>query len=74
MIVVCVGRVKLFHMLCIKGLTMYLIDATNEEIKTYALSKGYIFSDDDCQELINGAFEGETLREAIDDYLSAFER
>ena len=55
-------------------LTMYLIDATNEEIKTYALSKGYIFSDDDCQELINGAFEGETLREAIDDYLSAFER
>lgn len=53
---------------------MYLIDATNEEIKTYALSKGYIFNDDDCQELINGAFEGETLREAIDDYLSAFER
>lgn len=53
---------------------MYLIDATNEEIKTYALSKGYIFSDDDCQELINGAFEGETLREAINDYLSAFER
>ena len=74
MIVVCVGRVKLSHMLCIKGLTMYLIDATNEEIKTYALSKGYIFSDDDCQELINGAFEGETLREAINDYLSAFER
>jgi hypothetical protein len=53
---------------------MYLIDANNEEIKTYALSKGYIFSDADCQELINGSFEGETLKAAIDDYLSAFER
>jgi hypothetical protein len=53
---------------------MYLIDATNEQIKTYALSKGYIFTNADCEELKNNSFEGETLREAIEDYLSAFER
>ena len=53
---------------------MYLINATNEEIKTYALSKGYIFTNTDCEELKNDSFEGETLSEALEDYLSAFER
>lgn len=53
---------------------MYLIDATNEQIKAYALSKGYIFNDEDCDEVKASSFDGETLREAIDDYLNAFER
>lgn len=53
---------------------MYLIDATNEQIKAYALSKGYTFDDVDCDDVRAASFEGETLREAVDDYLSAYER
>lgn len=47
---------------------------THEEIKTYALSLGYEFTDDDCQELSDGSFEGETLEDAVNDYLNAYER
>ncbi len=53
---------------------MYLMDATNEQIKSEAAKKGYTFTDADCNELKNGSFEGETLRESIEDYLNAYER
>ena len=47
---------------------------TTEQIKNYALSLGYEFTDDDCQELLEGIFEGETLEDAVNDYLNAYER
>ena len=53
---------------------MYLNDATNDEIKKEVLKMGYIFSDDDCEELRGSSFEGETIKEALNDYLSAYER
>jgi hypothetical protein len=53
---------------------MYLEDATNEEVKAEALKRGYTFTDEDCQELRADSFEGETLNEALTDYLNAYER
>lgn len=47
---------------------------TYEAIKNYALSLGYAFTNDDCQELLEGTFEGETLENAVNDYLNAYER
>lgn len=47
---------------------------TYEAIKSYALSLGYEFTNDDCQELLEGTFEGETLENAVNDYLNAYER
>ena len=61
-------------MLASKGKAMYLEDATNEEVKAEALKRGYIFTDEDCQELRDDSFEGETLNEALTDYLTAYER
>lgn len=53
---------------------MYLNDATNDEIKQAVLKMGYIFNDDDCEDLRGSSFEGETIKEALNDYLSAYER
>ena len=58
----------------------WLSDVTDDEIKQFALSyrSGYRFSDDDCTELRKpvGLFhfpKDETLREAIDDFIRAYE-
>lgn len=46
----------------------------HEAIKTYALSIGFAFSDYDCDELIATSHPGETVEEAVNDYLDAYER
>lgn len=53
---------------------MYLEDATNAQVKAEALKRGYTFTDEDCQDLRVDSFEGETLNEALTDYLNAYER
>jgi hypothetical protein len=53
---------------------MYLTDATNEQIKAHTQAQGYTFTDDDCEHLRAESFEGETLSEAVTDYLNAYER
>jgi len=47
---------------------------TNEKIKAYALSLGYEFNDDDCNYVIDTSYEGETVEDAVNDFLDAFER
>lgn len=47
---------------------------THDEIKQYALSLGYEFNDDDCIDLLDNTFNGETVENAVNDYLNAFER
>ena len=56
---------------------MYLNDATNDDIKTYAAALGYELTDDDADDVraTAGAWYGpETMRAAVNDYLNAFER
>ena len=53
---------------------MKLIEANNEKIKTEALKKGYIFTDEDCDHLRSESFNDESLNDAIEDYLNAYER
>jgi hypothetical protein len=43
-------------------------------LKDYAKRLGYELSDTDCLEIIETTYEGETAKEAVDDFLSAFER
>ncbi len=43
-------------------------------LKEYANSIGYELSNDDCVEILNTSYDGETTKQAVDDYLSAFER
>ena len=47
---------------------------TYQEIKEYANILGFTFSDEDCQELLDSSYEGETLAQAVNDYLDAYER
>ncbi len=47
---------------------------TNDEIKKYALSLGYEFTDEDCDELRADTYEGETVEDAVNDFLDAYER
>jgi hypothetical protein len=47
---------------------------TNEEIKAYASSLGYAFTDEDCADIIGTSYEGETVEHAVNDFLDAFER
>ena len=55
-----------------------LIDASDAEIKTLAARLGYDFSDDDCADLRKTQalwnIKTETLWDAVNDYLDAFER
>ena len=53
---------------------MYLEDSTNDQIKTEAKDRGYTFTDSDCDDLRAESFEGETLNEALSNYLKAYER
>jgi hypothetical protein len=57
-----------------------LKDATNAEIKKFAASfrYGYEFSDEDCQEIrrpiaVIHCPDNETLEEAVDDFIRAYE-
>ena len=47
---------------------------TVAEIITYASSLGYQFEIWDAEEIIRTAYEGETVEEAVNDYLDAYER
>jgi hypothetical protein len=47
---------------------------TNKEIKAYASSLGYEFTDADCADIIGTSYEGETVEHAVNDFLDAFER
>jgi hypothetical protein len=44
------------------------------ELKTCAENLGYELSDSDCLDIIETSFNGETVLEAINDYLDAYER
>jgi len=64
-----------------KGLGRKLLgNATNEDIKAYALGLGYAFTDEDCDLLredpfgaILGTVEKETLASAVRDFICAYE-
>ena len=47
---------------------------TYDEIKNYASSLGYDFSDEDCQELLKDSFDGESVEDAVDDFIRAYEK
>jgi hypothetical protein len=53
----------------------WLMDCTNDEIKAFAASfrSGYKFNDEDCAELRKPNLIDETLEEAVDDYIRAYE-
>ena len=54
---------------------MLLKTATNEDIKAFADNLGYTFTDEDCQELRETqVFTDETVEQAVNDYLDAYER
>jgi hypothetical protein len=53
---------------------MHLANTTNEQVKAYAEKMGYTFLDEDCEHLRAESFKGETLKQAINDYLNAYER
>jgi hypothetical protein len=50
------------------------INITTFMLKEYANSIGYELSNEDCVEIINTSYDGETPKQAVDDFLSAFER
>lgn len=45
-----------------------------EDIKAIGKLLGYELNDEDCQEIIDTAYEGELVSEAVDDFLNAYER
>lgn len=54
---------------------MLLKTATNEDIKTFTDNLGYTFTDEDCQEIRETqVFPDETVEQAVNDFLDAYER
>ena len=47
---------------------------TYDNLKAYAKNLGYDFSDEDCDEIIRTSHNGETVSEAVNDFLDAYER
>ena len=47
---------------------------TVDELKIYAESLGYKLSNSDCYDIISTSYEGETVNDAVDDFLNAYER
>jgi hypothetical protein len=45
-----------------------------DELKAYALNLGYELSDEDCTEIVSTSYEGETVKDAVNDFLDAYER
>lgn len=41
---------------------------------SYAASLGYVFTESDAREIIETSYPTETVEEAVNDYLDAFER
>jgi hypothetical protein len=50
-----------------------LARATDAEVKAFTKKLGYEFSDEDVAHLRAESFVGETIEEAVDDYLRAYE-
>jgi len=46
---------------------------TNESLIAHAASIGYDLSEEDCEEIRATSYDGETVADAIDDYLRAYE-
>lgn len=46
---------------------------TFSEIKEYARTLGYEFSDEDCAEIIRTSYAEEVVSEAVHDFLDAYE-
>ena len=49
-------------------------ELTNDNIKAYAKSLGYDFDDESCDALRAESHDGETVGQAVNDYLDAYER
>lgn len=49
-------------------------ELSNENIKAYAKQLGYDFDDESCDLLRAESYKGETIEEAVNDYLNAYER
>lgn len=47
---------------------------THDEIKSYSLALGYVLTDEDCADIIEDSYEGETVENAVNDFLNAYER
>jgi len=47
---------------------------THDNLKEYASRLGYELSDELCDRIIATSYEGETAKEAVRDFLSAYER
>jgi hypothetical protein len=47
---------------------------STKEIKYFAYSLGYELSDEDCLEIIKTSNDGETIEDAVNDFLNAYER
>jgi len=46
---------------------------TNQSLTDYAASLGYDLSEEDCEEIRATSYDGETVADAVDDYLRAYE-
>lgn len=53
---------------------LLLSEASNSEVKAYCSSLGYEFTDDDVAELRAESYAIETVEQAVNDYLDAYER
>ena len=51
-----------------------LSDATDAEIIAFAEHEGYTLTIEDCQAIMEGERDGETICEAVNDFLDAYER
>jgi hypothetical protein len=58
----------------LKEFQLYLSEASNSEVKACSLQMGYTFTDEDVQELRRESHLGETVEDALNDYLDAYER
>jgi hypothetical protein len=47
---------------------------THEQLKQYSESIGYTLNDEDCEDIIQTSYIGETVEQAVNDYLDAYER
>ena len=48
--------------------------ATDDEIIAFADHEGYTLTVEDCQAIMEGERDGETIREAVNDFLDSYER
>ena len=46
----------------------------HEDITSFAFSLGYVLSYDDCVEIIRTSNNDETIEDAVNDFLNAYER